>query len=69
MHMAHPRKHANQTTHTEVTISAADSLPGVDATCSEVCYVTYGTNMEHVTANIRTGKLHVELFSYIFLKV
>lgn len=27
---------------------AADSLPGVAAARSEPCYVTYGTNMEHI---------------------
>lgn len=33
---------------------AAVSLSGVAAACGELCYVTYGINMEHVAANIQT---------------
>lgn len=45
--------------HGSECMLAAVSLPGVAAAWGELCYVTYGKNMVHATANIQIEKLCV----------
>lgn len=44
--------HADPTAHAEVT--ACLCVCREAAACRELCYVTYGPNMEHVSANMQT---------------
>lgn len=45
----HKLIHANQTAHMDYVLVANE-----DAACGELCYVTYGPNLEYVTINMWT---------------
>lgn len=58
-------KHMTTHAHMQIVLPtrkwlhASCSLPGVAVACRELCYVTYGANMVHATANIQTESHHV----------